>query len=132
VGLHPVVTHPERNGILRAQPERLFKWIRIGCHVQVTAGSLEGVFGPGAREDAWKWIRDGAVHFVASDAHNTTRRPLKLKFAFEQIEAEVGEEVAQALLIDNPLAAFEGKALPYVPEIQEPEERRKKKRFLFF
>jgi protein-tyrosine phosphatase len=131
-GMHPIVTHPERNGILRTQPERLLKWCRAGSYVQVTAGSLEGVFGPKAREDAWNWIREGVVHFVASDAHNTARRPLKLKFAYEQITAEVGEERARALLIDNPKAAFEGKPLPYVPEIQEPEERRKRKRFLFF
>jgi protein-tyrosine phosphatase len=131
-GMHPIITHPERNGLLRAQPERLMKWCRVGCYVQVTAGSLEGVFGPKAREDAWRWIREGVVHFVSSDAHNTGRRPLKLKFAFEQIAAEVGEEVARALLIDNPKSAFEGQPLPYVPEIQEPEERRKRKRFLFF
>src|SRR5277367_4464894 len=113
-GLHPVITHPERNGILRTQPERLMKWIRVGCYVQVTAGSLEGVFGPRAREDAWTWIKAGAVHFVASDAHNTERRPLKLQFAFDRIATEAGREVAQALLVDNPLAAFEGGPLPYV------------------
>src|SRR5215470_9723407 len=33
-GLRPVITHPERNGILRAQPERLEKWIRNGCYGQ--------------------------------------------------------------------------------------------------
>src|SRR5258705_6180030 len=38
-GLRPIITHPERNAILRRQPERLATWARLGCYVQVTAGS---------------------------------------------------------------------------------------------
>jgi protein-tyrosine phosphatase len=72
------------------------------------------------------------VHFIASDAHNTTRRPLKLKFAYEAIGTQMGEDSARFLLIDNPLAAFEGRPLPYVPDIAPVEEPRKRKRFLFF
>jgi protein-tyrosine phosphatase len=131
-GLRPIITHPERNGILRAQPERLLNWVRIGCFVQVTAGSLAGVFGPGAKQDAWNWMARGLVHFVSSDAHNTTRRPLKLKFAYDAVAEQFGEERAQALLVKNPLAAFQGDSLPYIPEIEEPSQRRKRKRFLFF
>jgi len=131
-GIRPIVTHPERNGILRTHPERLRKWIELGCHVQVTAGSLSGVFGPGAQQDAWTWLANGLVHFVSSDAHNTSRRPLKLKFAYEAIAAQLGDEKARALLIDNPLAAFEGRPLPYVPEIAPSPEPRKRKRFFFF
>jgi len=132
MGLRPIVTHPERNSILRAQPERLMSWVRLGCFVQVTAGSLSGVFGAGAQEDAWTWIRQGLVHFISSDGHNTGRRPVKLRFAFEAIAKERGESVAQALLVDNPRAAFHGEPLPYVPEAATSSERRKKKRFFFF
>jgi protein-tyrosine phosphatase len=131
-GLRPIITHPERNGILRAQPERLFQWIRLGCYAQITAGSLSGIFGPGAQQDAWSWIARGAVHFIASDAHNTSRRPLKLKFAYEAVANELGKEAAEGLLLENPLAAFEGKPLPYVPEMAPDPEPRKRKRFLFF
>jgi protein-tyrosine phosphatase len=130
--MRPVVTHPERNGILRMHPERLRRWVELGCYVQVTAGSLTGVFGQGPKQQAWAWLADGLVHFVSSDAHNTTRRPLKLKFAFEEIAARLGEERAKAFLVENPLAAFEGRALPYVPEVAPLKEPRKKKRFLFF
>ena len=132
MGLRPIVTHPERNGILRAQPERLLDWVRHGCFVQITGGSLTGVFGPGAMEDAWAWIEQGLVHFVSSDAHNTTRRPMKLRFAFEAIAREQGELPAQALLVDNPRAALAGEPLPYIPEPPPTPERRKKKRFFFF
>lgn len=132
MGLRPIITHPERNGILRAQPERLAGWVRLGCYVQVTAGSLSGVFGPGAREDAWTWIARGLVHIIASDGHNTTRRPMKLRFAFDAVAEEHGQSLAEALLVANPMAAFNGEPLPYVPESAAGAERQKKKRFFFF
>lgn len=131
-GLRPIVTHPERNGILRTQPERLLKWVQLGCYAQVTAGSLTGVFGPGAQEQAWSWIGQGLVHFVSSDAHNTQRRPLKLRFAFDAIADRFGEDKAHALLTENPMAAFEGQPLPHVPEVAPSYTPRKRKRFLFF
>jgi protein-tyrosine phosphatase len=137
-GLHPVVTHPERNPLIRAQPERLFGWLGQGCYAQVTAGSLLGRWGTAAQEAAERWLDGGAVHFLASDAHNTTSRPLKLKEAFDLVEKRSGENVARALLVENPLAAFQGRPLPYVPELsrefapQNRPQRKRRKRFWFF
>lgn len=132
LGLRPVITHPERNAILRLQTERLGKWVRLGCHVQVTAGSLTGVFGPGAQKDAWRWIADGLVHIVASDAHNMRSRPLKLLPAFELVHEQFGEEKARALFIENPMASFEGRDLPFVPELPDQKTPAPRKRFFFF
>jgi protein-tyrosine phosphatase len=132
LGLRPVITHPERNAILRVQPERIAKWVRLGCFVQVTAGSLSGIFGPSAQKDAWRWMAEGLVHFVASDAHNTRGRPLKLQPAFELVREQFGEEKARGLFFENPMAAFEGRGLPYVPDIAEESEPRRRKRFFFF
>ena len=130
-GLRPVITHPERNPILRTQPERLEKWVRNGCFGQVTGGSLTGGFGSNVQVTSLEWIARGLVHFIASDAHNTTSRPHKLRPAYDVVEREFGRTKAEALLVENPLAAFEGRGLPHVPEISETP-RKKKKRFLFF
>jgi protein-tyrosine phosphatase len=138
-GLRPVITHPERNPLIRTQPERLFRWLRQGCYAQVTAGSLQGKWGRAALAAATKWLEGGAVHFLASDAHNTTTRPLKLKEAFDLVAKTNGADVARALLVDNPLAVLEGRALPYVPELNEElagpdrgQPKRRRKRFWFF
>lgn len=131
-GLQPIITHPERNAILRARPERLITWVQQGSYVQVTAGSLTGAFGPGAQEDAWKWIDQGLVHFVSSDAHNTKSRPLQLRPAYELVAGKLGVEKAEALFIENPLAAFEGRELPDVPEVQRSDGEARKKKFFFF
>jgi protein-tyrosine phosphatase len=131
-GLRPVITHPERNAILRTQPERLAKWVRLGCYAQVTGGSLTGVFGTGAQLDALLWIGMGLIHFVSSDAHNTRNRPLKLQPAYDVVREKFGKEKARALFVENPLAAFEGRSLPHVPEVPDNLTRPRRKRFFFF
>ncbi len=139
-GLRPIVTHPERNPLIRSQPERLFRWLRQGSYAQVTAQSLLGKFGKAAQDIAEKWLSLGAVHFLASDAHNVTSRPLRLKETFDLVKGKWGEDVARALLIDNPLAAFEGSPLPYIPELPDDlgvaesgaRAPARRKRFLFF
>lgn len=136
-GLRPIITHPERNPLIRSQPDRLYKWLRQGCYAQVTAQSLLGRFGESAQAIAEVWLDAGAVHFLASDAHNLTARPLRLKEAFDQVAQTRGEAVARALLVDNPLAAFEGRPLPWVPELSDDADMngasvRKRKRFWFF
>lgn len=138
-GLTPIVTHPERNPLIRAQPDRLFRWLRQGCYVQITAQSLSGRFGRAAQQASEEWLDAGAVHFIASDAHNTTSRPLRLKETFEELAKSRGQELAQALLIENPLAVFEGQPLPYVPELSQsagttraPSGSKKRRRFWFF
>ena len=131
-GLRLIVTHPERNAILRARPERLRDWVRRGVYGQVTGGALTGVFGPVAQQISLDWIREGLVHFVASDAHNTRTRPLRLQPAYDAVRERFGAGKARALFLENPLAAFEGRELPHVPEVGEQAPVPKRKRFFFF
>jgi protein-tyrosine phosphatase len=77
-------------------------------------------------------MTDGLVHLVASDAHNTRGRPLKLKPAFDLVREQLGEEKARALFVENPRAAFEGRDLPHVPQLPDEFEMPRRKRFFFF
>jgi protein-tyrosine phosphatase len=136
-GITPIVTHPERNPLIRTNPDRLFKWLQQGCYAQVTAQSVMGKFGRSAQEAAQKWLAAGAFHFIASDAHNVSSRPLRLRDTYAHVSQVYGEEMARALMVDNPLAAFEGRPLPYVPNLETDDSAdawkpRKKKRFFFF
>jgi len=131
-GVQPVITHPERNAILRSRPERLKKWIRQGCFAQVTGAVLTGGFGTASQQDALRWIAEGLIHFVASDAHNTRSRPLRLQPAYNVVVDRFGDEKARALFHDNPLAAFEGRQLPHVPELEDELPAPRRKRFFFF
>jgi protein-tyrosine phosphatase len=135
-GLHPIITHPERNGLIVHQPEKLWRWMRQGCYVQITAQSLTGRFGREAQKYAEKWLDEDRIHFFASDAHNTKSRPLKLREAYDIVVKKRGEEIARALFVENPLAAFEGRPLPYLPDPPADSAAsggyKKRKRFLFF
>ena len=122
--LLPIITHPERNPMLSQDPEQIRKWIGAGCLVQVTAGSFLGRFGKRAERSAWQLLRHDMVHFIASDAHNTTSRPPLLSEARRAIAAERGEETARALAESNPRAAVEGRPLPWQPEPQAIRPRR--------
>lgn len=116
MGLHPIITHPERNPLIRSQWGRLWGWLRQGCYVQVTAQSITGGFGRKAQKAAELLMDASAVHFVASDAHNLDTRPLRLQAAFDAVARSRGENVAQALFDGNPRAAIESRELVYVPE----------------
>jgi protein-tyrosine phosphatase len=136
LGISPIVTHPERNRLIRSKPEMLRRWLRQGCYVQITAQSLLGGFGESTQKQAVEWLDLDMVHFFASDAHNTDKRPLQLRRAFDAVAEQRGEEIARALFFDNPLAAFEGRPLPYEPEPPEAPARtasqKRRKRFIFF
>lgn len=120
----PVVTHPERNALLCHDASLLERMVELGTRTQVTAQSLTGHFGRQAKDYAWDWLERGFVHFVASDAHNPASRPPVLSPAYNLVAKRVSQVVADALFQDNPLAAIEGRALPYLPE---PRPRRRKK-----
>jgi len=131
--LSPIITHPERNGLIRAQPEKLYRWIHQGCYVQITAQSLLGRFGRSTQRLVEAWLDEDRIHFFASDAHNLTSRPLRLRQAYDVVARRRGEEVARALFHDNPLAAFEGRPLPYTPEPRDTGHALgRRKRFFFF
>jgi hypothetical protein len=48
-GVVPIITHPERNGILQRGPENVLEWVDAGCLVQVTSCAVTGFCGPVAR-----------------------------------------------------------------------------------
>jgi len=59
-------------------------------------------------------------------------RTIRAIAAYEALAARFGEDLARNLLIENPRAVFEGRPLPYVPEVLEEKPRRRRKRFFFF
>ena len=121
-GMQPIITHPERNLLLQRDFERMAAWIRAGCLVQVTAASLGRRFGKRAYTVAWDLLDRNWVHFVATDAHNMNGRRPCMSEAFQAIEKRLGQETAQRLCVENPLAAFENRDLPAQPEPEGIEE----------
>jgi protein-tyrosine phosphatase len=108
VDLVPIITHPERNPIIRKEPEKLKAWIDQGCLVQVTALSVLGGFGKSAETAARQYLSKGMAHFIASDAHDPVNRHPRLDDAYAAIAEHWGRDLAELLLVENPGRVIRG------------------------
>jgi protein-tyrosine phosphatase len=102
----PILTHPERNPILQKSPERILQWVSAGCAVQVTASALTGAWGERSGQVARQLLKKRAVHFLATDAHDTVRRPPILSEGRKLVEKDFGLDYARALVEQNPAAVL--------------------------
>lgn len=107
LGVRPLLAHPERNKAIMAQPERLVPLLDAGCRLQVTAGSLCGCFGEGAKSTAVKLLENGWVHVLATDAHNLSHRPPALADGRRAAAAIVGDALAWEMVSGRPQRMLE-------------------------
>ena len=105
-GMIPIVTHPERNGLLRQRIENIAKWVDQGARMQVTAQSLTGGFGRRAQEFSRELLDRRLVHVVASDGHDCERRPPVMDQARAWLRKKYGDALAEALCVTNPGATL--------------------------
>ncbi len=110
-GMVPVITHPERNSLLRQRLPEIERWVGSGATVQLTAQSITGGFGKRAQEFCRELLDRSLVHFAASDGHDLERRPPRMDLARTWIEQNYGEGVAEALCVTNPGATLTGDPL---------------------
>lgn len=123
-GMVPIVTHPERNGLLRQRLDDIESWVHGGACVQVTAQSLLGAFGRRAQEFCQTLLQRRLVHFVASDAHDCEHRPPRLNGAYEWLKKQYGDSLAETLCVTNPKATLTGSSLE-LPDIDVVSQSRK-------
>jgi protein-tyrosine phosphatase len=107
-GIVCVLSHPERNLGILAQPGLLRPLVDCGCLLQLTAGSLTGEFGRRAQSLSEQLIADGLAHFVSSDAHDHQLRRPVLGEAFQRVVTQVGREAAIELFCHNPACVAGG------------------------
>lgn len=113
-GLHPIVTHPERNLAFIEKPELLLDMLYGDVLVQITAGSLTGQFGQEEQACASYFLQKGAVHFIATDAHSTDFRRPVLSDGLKYAAKIIGEERAKKLVCDNPGAVLKDVPILFV------------------
>lgn len=122
-GMIPVITHPERNGLLRQRVENIAEWVSQGVRVQVTGQSLTGRFGKRAAEFSRALLDRSLVHVIASDAHDLERRPPVLDAAHTWLKENYSEALAEMLCVTNPRAALESKPMQ-LPEGESAKGRK--------
>lgn len=121
-----VLAHPERSPLFQRDPALLAKLVDAGMLTQITAGSMAGAFGDTVRKFTVKLFREGLVHIVASDAHDSLRRPPHLLAGFERTSRDIPAiyDLRQWLVEDVPAAVVAGEPVPPRPDVAMPAERR--------
>ncbi len=110
-GVIPVVAHPERYDALLAEPLLAREWVKLGCRLQITGGSITGQFGGRVRKTSEKLLDAELVCCVASDAHDTQKRNNNLKSVYDYLSTHYSKDYADILLTKNPLAICNNQAL---------------------
>lgn len=111
-GHRVLLAHPERSPLFQRDPAALRSLVGAGVATQLTAAAFAGRFGRAVGEYAEQMLEAGLVHSVASDAHDTHRRPPGL--AEPLVEAGLSELVP-LLSQEVPAAILAGDPLPPVP-----------------
>lgn len=101
-GFVPLVAHPERYSAVCREPAMVQQWLEMGCHVQLTAGSISGKFGRDIMHTARYLLDRDLVACVASDAHGAEKRTNYLSDTYTHLQLHYGNDYARALLWENP------------------------------
>jgi len=100
--IRPLIAHPERNKEVMRDVETIAPFVQMGCWLQLTAGSVAGVFGPRCRERSRQLLERGWVHVLASDAHDMPARKPELEPGRAAAEEIVGEAESWRLVRERP------------------------------
>jgi len=101
-GIRVLIAHPERNHSVQKNIEKITPLIKIGCLLQITGGSLTGVFNDAARACSVELLKLGWVSIIASDAHNLHARCPELRSAQQEAAKIVGDEVSLEMVFAGP------------------------------
>ena len=101
-GYWPVLAHAERCERLAADVDLIGELIHMGVYIQVNAKSITGENGWQCKSCVKKLLKREWLHFVASDGHDTKKRPPSMEKAMELIEKRYGKTYAVRLGMTNP------------------------------
>lgn len=103
-GYVPLITHPERLTWIEDHYDQFIEVAKQGAWIQLTSGSLVGRFGKRARYWSERFLDEGIVHVLATDAHDLHYRRPWLAEGHDAAAAWMGEEEADRMVAERPAA----------------------------
>ncbi|OGT81169.1 MAG: hypothetical protein A3H91_07655 [Gammaproteobacteria bacterium RIFCSPLOWO2_02_FULL_61_13] len=100
--IRPMIAHPERNKEVMRNVDKIGPFVEMGCWLQITGGSVSGVFGPVCQQRSQQMLERGWVAVIASDAHNMSARKPELEPGRKAAEEIVGEAESWRLVRERP------------------------------
>jgi protein-tyrosine phosphatase len=120
-GHRVVLAHPERCAALQRDHEVVRSLADAGVLMSITSGSLVGRFGREVRRHALEFAREGLMHNVTSDAHDSVLRPPGMA---REIERAGLAPLTDWLTQEVPAAILDDREIPPRPSAGDDGERR--------
>ncbi len=100
--IQPLIAHPERNKDVLRKLDKIRPFVEMECLLQLTAGSVAGMFGDPARERSEQMLENGWVSILATDAHDPVHRIPALSAGHRAAAGIVGEQEARRMVLERP------------------------------
>lgn len=123
-GVIPVLNEPERHPLFVDNPANLYKLVKNGAVVQLSAQSMIGNNGSKAKRVGYQFVDYGLAHVIASGVNRENYQQYGLQKAYSAVSKKYGNSKLYHFM-ENAEAIASGKAVYK----QEPE-RIKKTKFL--
>ena len=103
LGYIPLVAHPERYLSVCQMPHIVAPWLDMGCHLQLTGGSITGEYGKAVQSTAVFLLQQDFVACIASDAHGLHHRSNFLLDVYDHLSLRYSKHYAQCLMCETPM-----------------------------
>ena len=103
LGYIPLIAHPERYLAVCQMPQIVGPWLDMGCHLQLTGGSIMGEYGKTVQRTAVFLLQQDLVACVASDAHGLHHRSNFLLDVYDHLSLRYSKHYAGCLMYENPM-----------------------------
>ena len=124
-GYVPILAHVERYKEVQENVNIIYDCIKEGALIQVNSSSIIGKNGKEAERVNEILLNNNMIHFIATDAHSSTRRRPIIRETYDYIVRKYGEQKAEILFIQNPYKVIEDKEI----SIESPRKYEKSKGF---
>jgi len=101
-GLTPIISHPERLSWINEKYHSLRSLVNDGAWIQLTADSFTGYFGRKAQYWSERFLSEGIIHVIASEAHSVERRPPVLSEAKQILQANLSADEVNKIMVTRP------------------------------
>jgi protein-tyrosine phosphatase len=102
-GYYPILAHTERYQNLHRNMDRYQELIDAGAYIQINTQSFMGGFLNRSSAFCIKLLQNEMVHFIGTDAHNLSTRPVFVQKCVEKLRNRVDECILDTVLHKNPM-----------------------------
>jgi len=121
IEITPVIAHPEHSQMFHRDSGLAERLVAQGALLQLTASTVATVVSAPDSHLCRRWLKQGLVHIVASDGHDTTLRPPCLSAAYRACEEFLGRDQADLLFKVNPARVLAGEDVVPLRALQLPK-----------